>query len=143
MKFWEQLLSRAKEKGITLHAGRAPTKQMWISAGTGKAGLSFNYVIWLEEKTAVELYVDTGDKEQNKRIYDLFYSMKENIDSDFGTPLSWERLDDRRASRIRFFIEKGGLRDDETNWPFIQDAMIDAMDRLSKAFTRHIQALRE
>ena len=143
LKFWEQLLARAKEKGVTLHAGRSPSPDNWISAGAGKSGVSFNYVIWLEEKAAVDLEINTGDKDQNKHIFDTLFSRKEKIETDFGGTLLWERLDELRSSRIRFFISKGGLKDNEHNWPTIQDAMIDAMNRLSKALKSHIQALRE
>jgi len=141
LRFWEQLLGRAKQKGVTLHASISPSKENWISTGAGKAGLSFNYTIWLEEKTAVELYIDTGDRDQNKRIFDSLQANKEKIEADFGATLLWERLDERRASRVRFLIRKGGLKDDETNWAPIQDAMIEAMDRFSKALRPHIQAL--
>jgi len=143
LKFWGQLLARAKAKGVTLHANISPSKSNWISTGAGKSGLAFGYVIWLEEKTAVELYIDTGDGEQNKHIFDSLYSKKEEIEAKFGGPLLWERLDNRRASRISFSIRKGGLKDDESNWAAIQDEMIEAMDRFSKALKPHIQALRE
>jgi hypothetical protein len=35
----------------------------------------------------------------------------------------------------------GGYRDDESKWPEIQDAMIDAMIRLEKALRQHIESL--
>jgi hypothetical protein len=143
LKFWGQLLARAREKGVSLHAGRNPSKDNWISTGAGKSGLTFTYVIWLEDKTGAELYIDTGDKEKNKSIFDHFHSKMKNIEEGFGGSLSWERLDDRRASRIRAVIEKGGLKDDESKWPQIQDTMIDAMDRLSKAMKPHIEALHD
>lgn len=143
LKFWEQLLARAKEKRVTLHASISPSKENWISTGAGKTGLGFNYVVWLEEKTAVELYIDTGDRDHNKRIFDSFHSKSAKIEADFGAGLLWERLDDRRASRVRFLMRKGGLKADETNWRSIQDAMIDAMDRFSRALRPHIQALHE
>ena len=143
LKFWEQLLARAKAKGVTLHANISPSKSNWISTGAGKSGLAFGYVIWIEEKTAVELYIDTGDGDQNKHIFDSLHSKKEEIEAKFGGPLLWERLDNRRASRISFSIRKGGLKDDESSWAAIQDEMIEAMDRFSKALKPHIQALRE
>ncbi len=142
-KFWQQLLDRAKEKGVALHSRISPSKGNWISAGAGKSGLSFFYGVWLEEKTAVELYIDTGDKDQNERIFDDLHSKREKIEADFGGTFLWDRLDDKRASRVRVFIRKGGLKDGEANWPSIQDAMIDSMERFSKALKPHIQALRE
>ena len=47
--------------------------------------------------------------------------------------LSWERLDGKRACRIAYTTTAGGWKSDESKWPDIQDAMIDAMVRLEKA----------
>ncbi len=133
LKFWEQLLERAKQKGVLLHAQRSPAKQSWISAGAGvQAGISFTYVAWMFGKTAVELYIDTGDKHENKRIFDALFAKKREIEKSFGSSLSWERLDKKRASRVRYVIKEGGLTD-QSKWPKMQNAMIGAMDRLSKA----------
>ncbi len=143
LRFWEQLLARAREKGITLHANRAPCTDNYIGAGAGISGVSFNYVVWLEGETAAELYIDTGDKEKNKCIFDSLLREKEKIETDFGSSLLWERLDNVRASRIRHLMTLGGLKDGEDRWPVIQDAMIDAMDRLSRALKPHIRAMRE
>jgi hypothetical protein len=133
LKFWEQLLQRAKEKGVLLHAQRSPSKESWISAGAGvRSGVSFTYVVWMTEETAVELYIDTGDKEENKRFFDGLHAKKQGIEDAFGAPLSWERLDDKRGCRVRFVLRDGGLVD-EGKWPAIQDAMVAAMDRLAKA----------
>lgn len=133
LRFWEQLLSRAKEKGVLLHAQRSPSKDAWISAGAGvRSGVSFTYVIWMTDETAVELYIDTGDKDENKRIFDGLHKHQAEIERSFGGPLSWERMDDKRASRVRSILKEGGLND-EGKWQVIQDAMISAMDRLAKA----------
>jgi hypothetical protein len=49
-----------------------------------------------------------------------------------GGPLSWERLDDKRAARVRSISKEGGVID-KAKRPRIRDAMISAMDRLLKA----------
>ena len=78
LRFWEQLLERAKQRGVLLHAQRSPTKDSYISAGAGvQSGISFNYVVWMTEETAVELYVDTGEKDENKRIFDGLFEKKQ------------------------------------------------------------------
>lgn len=138
LRFWEQLLQRAKQKGVLLHAQRSPGKDSYISAGAGvQAGISFNYVVWMTEETAVELYVDTQEKDENKRIFDSLYAKKQEIEKSFGAPLSWERLDEKRACRVRCTLKHGGLTD-ESKWQNIQDAMIGAMDRLAKAIKPYL-----
>lgn len=138
LKFWEQLLQRAKDNGVMLHAQRAPSKDSWISAGAGvKSGVAFTYVIWMTEESAVELYIDTGDGDENKRIFDGLHGQKSAVEHAFGAALSWDRLDEKRGSRVRFVLKEGGLVD-EDKWPTIQDAMISAMDKLAKAVKPHL-----
>jgi hypothetical protein len=133
LKFWEQLLARAKEKGVLYHAGRSPSKDSWLSAGAGvRAGVSLVYDIWITDEAGVELYIDTGNKEENKRVFDALHKHQSEIEQVFGTALSWERLDEKNASRVRSTLKVGGLID-EGKWQIIQDAMINAMDKLAKA----------
>jgi len=139
LEFWGQLLERAKEC-TDLHAHRSPSKRNWIAAGAGKGGLSFGYVIRMSD-AQVELYIDQGEAGANKRIFDRLFASKEQVEEDFGGPLEWQRMDDRRACRIRHLLTLGGLADRD-RWLEIQDAMIDAMVRLEKAMKPRIKRLR-
>lgn len=60
----------------------------------------------------VELYIDQGDAETNKRIFDDLFRRREEVESEIGEELSWERLDQRRASRIAVY-RPGSITDDE------------------------------
>ncbi len=132
-QFWTALLERAKEK-TRLHAAISPSQYHWIGAGAGKRGLSFNYVVRQHEGD-VELYIDRGKgaDEENKAIFDTLIASKSNVESAFGEPLEWERLEGKRACRIKKRTEVGGYRDDEAEWPVLLDTLIDAMVRLEKA----------
>jgi hypothetical protein len=141
VRFWEQLLSRAKQKGVNHHASIRPYKQSWLGVGAGRAGVAYNYLIQ-SGQAAIELYIDSPSPEQNKRMFDSLEAQKADIELAFDAPLSWQRLDEARASRIRYVADRRGLREDERNWPAVQDAMIDAMDRFVKALRPRIQAVR-
>lgn len=69
------------------------------------------------------------------------FARKEQIEGAFGAPLDWQRLDDRRASRIRYVLANGGLRDRD-RWPEIQEAMIEAMVTLAEALKPEIKRLK-
>lgn len=139
-RFWQQLLDRAKAK-TKLHAAVSATSGGWIMTGAGKAGFGFSYVIRRHE-SGVELYIDRGKDavERNKEMFDLLARSRTEIESAFGGPLVWERLEGKQACRISKRLE-GGYLDDETKWPGIQDAMIDAMIRLDRALRPHIDRL--
>jgi hypothetical protein len=124
-----------------LHAAITPGKYSWIGAGSGKSGITYNYVVWQDE-SAVELYIDRGKDAdtENKAIFDTLYLKKDQIEKEFGGELEWQRLDNKRACRIRKSFELGGWKDPNT-WDAVVPPMVDAMTRLEKALKPHIQKL--
>lgn len=138
--FWTGLLDHAKTK-TKLHTGISPGRYPWIGTGAGKRGLTLNYVVW-EHKTGVELYIDRGKNsdEENKAIFDKLYASKDQIEKHFGDALEWERLEGKRASRIRKTINLGGWKDPE-KWVDVCSVTVDAMIRLEKALKPYIQKL--
>jgi hypothetical protein len=132
LEFWKSLLERSQDK-TPLFANISPGKEHWIATGAGKAGVVFSYAILMDSGTA-ELYIDhdhdTG--RGNKVIFDALLKEKAAIEQEVGGQLEWERLDDKRASRIRRRFTNGGLSTTDS-WPALQDNMIDAMVRLNKA----------
>lgn len=139
--FWTELLKRAKDK-TQLHANISPGHFSWIGTGSGLRGLGFNYSIRKHEGAA-EMYIDRGKdaRELNKSIFDTLAASKDIIEKEFGEPLDWQRLDGKRACRIKKVITRGGYRD-ESKWASAQDAMIDTMIRLEKALRPHLAKLR-
>ncbi len=115
LRFWEGLIAIARTRH-TRHANIKPGSYHWLGASSGIRGLGFNYNI-VQEYGIVELYIDRGEATENKRIYDHLQSRKEAIEQAFGGTLSWERLDAKRASRIKHVVELGGYRSLESQWP--------------------------
>jgi len=141
VRFWTELLEKAKRQ-TKLHSAISPSEHNWISASAGRRGLVLSYVI-REHEADVELYIDRGKdtNDENEGVFDALLSGKDAIEQAFGAPLEWQRLEGRRACRIKSEIELGGCRD-EAKWPAIQNAMIDAMIRLENALRPHIDALK-
>ena len=140
-RFWADLLDIAKEK-TKLHTTISPGQHGWIGTGAGRRGLAFNYVV-RQHDADVELYIDRGQEseDENQRIFDALASSKDEIESVFGGNLDWQRLEGKRACRIKLLIDVGGYRDDPTKWSEPHEAMIDAMIRLEKSLRPHIAKL--
>lgn len=141
-QFFTGLLDYAKTK-TKLHAGVSPSEYNWLATGAGVRGLSYNYSLTKHAST-VELYIDRGKdaEKENKTIFDQLFAAKDEIERAFGEPLEWQRLEDRRACRIRKKLTIGGWRDEPSKWPAVYEAMVDAMIRLEKALKPHVQKLK-
>ncbi len=140
LKFWEGLLASG-ENSTPLHSKMSPYERGYMGAGSGTKGLTFYYAI-ARHSNRVELYIDRGSSADNKRIFDELFSQKVEIENAFSEPLSWERRDTGRASRVAYIMTLGGYKDDEAIWPAIQTAMIKAMVRFEKALTPFIAKLK-
>lgn len=136
-KFWQTLLALGEGKTL-LHNKMSVGEKPFIGARTGVRGLTFYYVV-SKFGSRSELYIDGGGAEANKQVFDKLHSNKEEIERIFGEPLSWQRLDEKRACRIAYVMTNGGYKSDESEWHKIQTEMIEAMVRLEKALSPFIK----
>jgi hypothetical protein len=139
-EYWTRLLEVAKAR-TKLHAGCSPGRYAWLGAGAGKRGLTYNYDVW-EHESGVGLYIDRrkGAEAENKLIFDALVQHRDQIESAFGGPLDWERLDEKRAARIRKTCAFGGWKDPE-KWQEVLLATVDGMIRFEGALRPVIQKL--
>lgn len=129
-KFWSGVLGIAKEKNADFK-NLLPKKDHWMGKGIGKSGLSLNFVI-LNSYYGIELYIDNGEKEINKKRFDYLFQNKEEIEKKFGDKLIWERLNDKRASRIACRFKDKGIKK-ESDWGEMQKTLVNKMIKLELA----------
>lgn len=136
--WWVRLLDRPDNK---LHAHIAPGTVSWLGTSSGVRGLQLNYVVG-QDLSRVELYLDKGKglDAENKAIFDQLMTNKAAIETAFGGPLVWERLDGQRSCRIKADVQ-GGYRSPEEEWDGIQAKLVNAMNRLEAALRPHLKAL--
>lgn len=141
LDFWTQLLERAKQK-TNLHSNVSPSKDNWVTAGAGRSGMGWSYVITMD-KGSVELFIDRGPdkKEETDKIFDKILSDRDRIENQFGEPLIWDKVDGRRVCRIKSACQLGGLKDTEL-WDRIEEDLIDRMVRLEKALKPALSAIK-
>jgi hypothetical protein len=110
----------------------SPDGQGWLTtAGLPEGGplcLFFNFAFGLRKRFRVELYINAGDRERNKLIFDWLHNKSSEIDGALGEELSWERLDQGRASRIAIY-HPGSITDDEETLAQLRAWAADAMLR--------------
>lgn len=139
-EFWVKILKIANEK-FTLFQNISPSKQAWIGTGSGVRGIAYNFVI-SKNYGRCEIYIDRGDVEENKMVYDLLLQKKEKIEEDFGGQFTWERLDEKRACRIKYENSDFNVFDRD-QWPSMIDYMVDGMIRMEQAFKTPLKEIQK
>ena len=100
LEYWSKLLEVINTKTDQFN-NISPSKNSYIGTSTGVRGVGYFFVAG-KKYGSVEIYIDRGEASENKKIFDIFFESKDQIESDFGETILWERLDDKRASRLKF-----------------------------------------
>jgi len=93
---------RTKHKFTGARVGQP---QSWYAFSSGVRGVIFSNSFAQGGKVRAEVYIDLQDKDQNKNLFDRLLEQQAAIEKEYGTGLKWERLDDKRASRIAAYRE--------------------------------------
>jgi hypothetical protein len=91
-------------------SAKAGQPQNWYSFSSGVSGITYGANFSQGGKARAELYIDLGDQDKNKYVFDKLLEMKVEIENKLGDPVSWERLDNKRASRLALYID-GSIED--------------------------------
>lgn len=97
--FLERVLERAKQLRPELTTASRVAAQSYFYFSAGRSGFSF-YWIFSGAGFGVETWIDTGDASRNKAFFDALRARKTEIEGRLGFGLHWERLDNRKASRV-------------------------------------------
>lgn len=137
-EFFQGLLDTLREEHRFTNA-RKGQPQNWYSFSSGAADFTYGANFNADRRARVELYIDSGEQERNKRIFDRFEEQKEVFESALGETLVWERLDNRRASRIS--IRRSGSIDDPETLDELQGWMVEKLLDFKRVFGPRLQEL--
>ncbi|MDP5049161.1 MAG: DUF4268 domain-containing protein [Saprospiraceae bacterium] len=137
-KFWTAYLKEIN-KATTLYQNVSPSKDHWISAGSGISGVTFSSVV-TGDYIRIELAIQGKTQEENKAIFDALENQKDNIEAAFGNPLEWERLTDKRMSRIKYELKEVSVFNEE-DWDRMVAFLVQQVPKFEIAFKKPIQLL--
>lgn len=130
--FWTQFNDRVALKGKPFNI-RKPTTDHWydIAIGTSAAKIAVDLVN-KENCIVLELYIHS-----DKDLYDSLYEKKNAIEDEIGLTFEWNRLDSKKACRIKHFIY--GLDfDNHSNYNQLMDEVIDKVIRMKTVLRRYL-----
>ena len=130
--FWQQFNERVALKGKPFNI-RKPTTDHWydIAIGTSAAKIAVDLVN-KENCIILELYIHS-----DKDLYDSLYEKKNEIEGETGLTFEWNRLDSKKACRIKHFIY--GLDfDNHSNYNQLMDEVIDKAIIMRKVIQKYL-----
>ena len=137
--FYSALLHQLREAGKVPVGDPSPGGTSWIIVVQDAQNTLFGYSFGRGKRFRVELYIDTGKQDTTKQILDALHERKEKIESEIG-PLSWERLDNKRASRIAIY-HPGHINDPEKKMVSLRKWAVDTMGNFYNSLAPHLEEI--
>lgn len=136
LKFWESFINKAKKQNHFI-SNMSPSKDSWLSKGIGIGGTYIDVCI-TKNSCRSEFIINIGEQELNKKAFDqLKVNFKEIIEKNLGVSLNWERMDEKKSSRIKFEL-LGVSYFNEEDWDKMIDFLLESSTKLEKEFKKPI-----
>ena len=137
--FFQGLIDTLREEHSFTNARKAqPSNWYSFSAGHGRVKYGANFA--MGGRARIELYIDNVDEKWISRLFDQLFERRTDIESEVGAELEWERMGDRRASRIAV-VREGSIEDDEDTLKVIQDWMVERLLKFKEVFAPRLDEL--
>jgi len=133
LAFWTQFNEEVVAHGKPFNTRKANSDHWYnVAIGSGACYLSITLVN-SSSFVGVELTIP-----DNKELFDQLYTQKEEIESKIGFNFDWERLDDKKASKIIHRID--GLDfDNHANYPKLMDEIIKKIIVMRDVFKKYVK----
>jgi hypothetical protein len=109
--FFQELIDRLRTQHQFTQA-RKGQPQSWYTFTSGLKGVSYAVSFSMGGRVRTEIYIDRPNQAWNKWFFDLLLADRSQIENELGVTAEWERLDEKRASRIAIY-RQGAITDDE------------------------------
>jgi hypothetical protein len=137
--FFQALIDELRTKHRFTNA-RVGQPQNWYSFATGITGIVYSASFAAGGRLRAEVYIDVGDGNLNRRIFEEFERDKNAIEAAFGGNLSWEALENRRACRIAVYRDDSSILDPAIDRDVLLQWTIDGLTRLKRVFGPRLRA---
>ena len=146
VRFWGEFLPAFRDAHPGWTRRTAPRKRSWMSFSSARSRLARYSAAFCRTATGhglrAETYIDTGEQATTKEAFDALREKQGQIELAVGDELDWDRLDNRRGSRISLYFP-GEIRvADEERWLEARTWLIGAMGKMRDAFDPVLQELR-
>lgn len=131
--FWTRFNEVLVERGKSFNVRKATTDHWYdVAIGISAAHVAITLVN-KEGCVEIELYIN-----DDKDLFDSLYGCKSQIEAELGLQLDWQRLDEKKASRIRYYLS--GLNfDAHSNYDALMNDIIDKVILFVMVFKKYVK----
>ncbi len=131
-KFWGEFIEYNKKHNGMFSASTAVTDN-WLGKSVPSIRGGNICVIINKDNCRVELYINTGEKDKNKEIFDKLITHRETIDTQFNG-IEWQRMDDKVTCRVRLDMPSVSYLNTEDNVK-ICEFFVSTSNKMMEVFT--------
>ena len=140
--FFQSLLEAIREADRSFTNRNKATNRSWMSFSAGRAGFGYALAFTATGRFRIELYIDLGDRDQNKKAFDSLEKTRREIEKELGADLDWDRLDNRRACRIsRYYVQGITIWDSEEKLVELRNWIVQPLFHIRRVMLPYIQSL--
>lgn len=138
-EFFQQLIDELRDKHRFTNA-KAGQPQNWYSFSSGTRGFTYGMSFAQSGELRAELYIDLGERAQNEAAFDALQADRVSIETEFGEPLRWERLESRRACRVACYAT-GAIEDSAEQQELHRKWAVERLLKFKKVLGPRLAAL--
>lgn len=139
LAFWEQTLEAFSDSDCSLYSNISPTKDHWLSAGSGISGMPFQ-LIFGKNEIRVGLSLQNSHAEANRFVFERLETHKAEVEAVFGRELDWLPLPDKKACRIQYAKPVDGYN--RANWQEMIQWLVENMTRFEQAVRSQLNQIK-
>ncbi len=137
--YFKELINNLREKYHFTSAQSAQPRNFY-SFSSGIPGILLTASFVQGGKARTEVYIDTGDYEKNKFIFDKLKEKSNYFTEKFDSNLEWERIDEKRGSRIAIY-RTGSIELSDSELEDIRKWHIDNLLKMKEIFVPAIKEI--
>ncbi len=137
LEYWTQFKIYVDKQSKIINPQKA-APQHWINTSIGRSGFHLVAIINTQKERIASHLSISGS--HTKAHFHLLEKDKENIEKEFGKPLIWRPLLDKKESQVKISFSDNNPADKD-QWPEQHQILCETLEKFHNVFSERIQAL--
>ena len=134
--YFQALIDELEKHNFT--GPRTSQPQNWYAFSSGTLGIAYHVAFVRGNRVRAAIEISKKSQEEIKNIFDALAERQQEITSNFGSQLEWERLDENIISRIAVYRD-GVIESSKSELEEIREWHIENLLKIKEVFAPEIE----